>query len=77
MGRSLSSLSGEKNVKKGREYHGRGEEYNLEKGKEKAYHLPYNVKAVGKNIKWGKGGRGRKFWVRKSKFKKNGGGEEY
>ena len=53
-------------MKKGREYHGRGEE----KGKEKVYHLPYNVKAVWKNIKWGKGGRGRKFWGRKSKFKK-------
>ena len=35
----------------GREYHDCGEEYNVKKGKGKQYHLPYNIKAVGKNIK--------------------------
>ena len=25
------------------------------KGKRKQYHLPYNIKAVGKNFKWGRG----------------------
>ena len=25
------------------------------KGKVNQYHLPYNIEAVGKNIKWGKG----------------------
>ena len=32
---------------------GFGEEYNL--GKRKQYYLPYNIEAVGKNIKGGKG----------------------
>ena len=42
-------------MKRGRENHGCGEEYNVEKMKGKRHHLPYNIKAVGKNIKWGRG----------------------
>ena len=42
-------------MKRGRKYHGRREEYNVgKKGKGKQYHLFCNVKAVGKNIKWGR-----------------------
>ena len=41
------------------------------KGKGKQYHLPYNIKAVGKNIKWE---TARKFWRRKSRLKKGGWG---
>ena len=26
------------------------------KGKRKQYNIPYNIKAIGKNIKWGTGG---------------------
>ena len=40
-----------------------GEEYNVGKGKQ--YHFPYNIKAVWKNMKWGRG------WIvlgRKSRF---------
>ena len=44
------------------------------KGKGKQFHLPYNNKAFGKNINWG---RGRKFWGRKIKIFENGGGEKY
>ena len=40
------------------------------KGKGKAILLPYNNKAVGKNIKSGRGGRGRKFWGKKSRVLK-------
>ena len=47
---------------------GFGEEYNVEKGNGKQNHLPYNIKAAGKNIKWGKG---LKMRGRKSRFKKN------
>ena len=35
------------------------------KVKGKQYYLPYNNKAAGKNIKWGRGG---KFWGRKIKI---------
>ena len=35
-------------------------------GKGKQYHLPYNIEAVGRNIKWG---RERTFLGRKSRFK--------
>ena len=38
-------------VKRGREYHGCGDEYNVKKGEGKQYHLPYKIEAVGKNIK--------------------------
>ena len=42
-------------VKRGREYHGCGEEYNVEKKRKgKQYHLSYNIWAFGKNIKWEK-----------------------
>ena len=47
------------------------EENTWKKGKQ--YHLPYNIKAVGKNIKWG---RRRKFGE-ESENLKNVGGEEY
>ena len=46
------------------------------KGKGKQYHLPKNIKVVGKNIKCSNSGRGRKFYERNQNFKK-GGGEEY
>ena len=36
-------------VREGREYHSCWEEYNVDKWKQ--YHRPYNIKAVGKNIK--------------------------
>ena len=46
-------------MKRGKEYHGWGEEYNVEKkGKGKQYHLFYDIKAVGKNIKVGEEGNG-------------------
>ena len=38
-------------VKGGREYHGCGEEYNVEKRSGEQYHLPYNIKAVRKHFK--------------------------
>ena len=45
-----------------REYHGYGEECNVEKkGKGKQYLLSYNIKAVGKNIKCGRGEGNRNF----------------
>ena len=46
------------------------------KGKEKQYHLPYNIKTVGENIKW-KEGKGMEILGKKIKVLKNGGGEEY
>ena len=45
------------------------------KSKEKRYHLPYDIEAVGKNIKWGKGGRN--FYEGNIDIDKNGGGAEY
>ena len=39
------------------------------KGKGKQCHLPYNIEAIGKNIKWGKGEGVRTFRGRKSKLK--------
>ena len=45
-------------MKRGKEYHGCEEEYNVEKkGKEKQCHLPYNTKAVVRISSWE--GRGR------------------
>ena len=36
-------------MKRGREYQGCGEEYNVEKeGKGKQYHITYNIEAVGR-----------------------------
>ena len=41
------------------------------KGKGKQYHLPYNIEAVGKNIKWESVMRkGTEIWERKLRFKK-------
>ena len=37
------------------------EEYNVEKEKGKQYRLPYDIKAVEKTIKWGKGGQDGNF----------------
>ena len=42
-----------------------GKKKTLKNGKEKQYHLPYNIKAVGKNNKRRKG---RKFGEEKSRF---------
>ena len=47
---------------------------NMTWKKAKQYHLPYNIKAVGKNIKMGKG---MEILGKKIKIFKNGGGEEY
>ena len=45
-----------------------GREYG--KGKGKKHHLPLNIKAVGKNIRWGKRGRGNENLEQKIKIKK-------
>ena len=45
------------------------------KGKGKQYHISYNIEAVGKNIKWGKG-KGMEISAKKIKILKNG-WEEY
>ena len=45
-------------LKRGREYKDCGEKFTVKKGKEEAYHLPYNIKTVGKDIKRG-GWKGR------------------
>ena len=43
-------------VKRRREYHGCvGKNITWKRGREKQYHLPYNVVAAGKNIKKGRG----------------------
>ena len=64
-------------MKRRREYHGCGEEYNVEKSeKVKQYHLPFNVKAVGKNIKWGRGEVDGNLGE-KIKIKNKRDGEEY
>ena len=39
-------------VKRGRENHGCREKCNVGKGKQ--YHLPFDIEAVEKHIKWGK-----------------------
>ena len=56
-GGGLSSLLG-KNIKFGREQdkiEGVGKNIKcIKRGKGKRYHLPLNIKAVGKNIKWGR-----------------------
>ena len=39
------------------------------KGKQKQYNLPYNIEAVGKNIKWERGEGDRILW-KKIKMKK-------
>ena len=56
-GGSLSSLRVTlSSFEEGKEKHCCREEYNVIKnGKEKQYHLPYNIEAVGKNIKWVEG----------------------
>ena len=57
-------------MKRGREYHGFGGEYNAEKkGKGKQYLLFFNVKAVGKNIKWGREERSIEKLRKKIKIK--------
>ena len=58
-------------VKRGREYHGYGEECNVGKGK--PYHRIYIFEAI---FQVGKRGRRLKFRGRKSRLKK-GGGEKY
>ena len=41
-------------MKREREYHGCGENFNVggKSGSGKQCHLPYDINAVGKNIKW-------------------------
>ena len=55
-------------VKRGKEYQSCGEEYK--KGQGKQYHLSYNIEAVGKNIKWGKG-KGMEISAKKIKILEN------
>ena len=40
----------------------------MKKSKEEAYHLPYNIKTVGKDIKWGGWKGGLTLLGGKSKF---------
>ena len=64
-------------VKRGREYHGCEEEYNMEKRERgKQYHLPYNIEGVGKKIKWRKEDEHRNFG-KENQDLKTWGGEEY
>ena len=49
-------------MKRGRESHGCGEEYNLKKGKREAIYLHYNILAVGLNVKRGRGEGVEHFW---------------
>ena len=60
-------------MKWGRDYHGCGEEYNMEK-KGKQYHLPYNIRANGRNIKCAKEERDGNF-REEIRFKKIGVGK--
>ena len=55
-------------VKRGREYYGCGEEYNVKKGKQ--YLRPYNKKAVRKNFKGGRGEGNGNFTEENQDFKK-------
>ena len=48
-------------MKRGRAYHGCGEEYNVEKGKWTQKGM-VNIEAVWKNIKWEKGEGDASFW---------------
>ena len=61
-------------MKRGRKYHGCGEEYNVEK-RDRGSNVIFLI--ILRLFKVGKRGRGRKFRGRKSRFLKNGGGEEY
>ena len=67
-----------KNIKlregRGREYYGCGEEYNVGKGKQ--CHPSFDIKAVGKNIEWGRG-EGDGHFGEKAKILKKDSGEEY
>ena len=58
-------------MKRGREYQSCGEECNVE------INLSYNFKAVGKNIKWGRGEGDANLGAENQDLKKNMGGEEY
>ena len=49
-------------MKRGRESHGCGEEYNLKKGNGKQYYPHYNILAVGLNVKWERGEGVEHFW---------------
>ena len=50
--------------KSGREYHGLGKYKMWKRGKGKQLHLPYNIKAVVKIIKWERG-RGKEILQKK------------
>ena len=47
----------------------------LKKGEGKQYHLPYDIKAVCKNIKWGRAEGDRNFVEKNQDLKKNGVGK--
>ena len=59
-------------MKRGRKYEGYGEEYNVVKGEIITSSL---LKAVGKNIRWGRWEGDLKVWGRKSRFESDGGGK--
>ena len=66
-------------MKRGRKYQGCGEEFNVEKKRKgKQYHHPFNIDAVGENIKLRRGEAKRTDNSgKKIKIKINEGGEEY
>ena len=63
-------------VKRGMEYHGFEEEYNVEKGKVISSSLPFNIDAVGKKIKWGRGEGDGNFGEENKDHKKWGWGRK-
>ena len=46
-----------------------GKNITWKRRKEKQYHLPYNIKAVGKNMTMGRGEGDRHFWEENQDFK--------
>ena len=53
-----------------------GKNITWKKGKRKQYNLPYNIQAIWKNIKWGRGKEDGNFW-KNMKILENGSGEEH
>ena len=65
-------------MKRGREYNGREEAYNVEKRERRSNIIfPLILRLLGRLSSVERGGRGRTFLGRLSRFKINGGGEEY
>ena len=53
-----------------------GKNITFKKGKGKKYRLPYDKKAVGKNIMWARGNGDGNFWEQNQDFFCKGGGKE-